>query len=496
MSGRRHRTLRALWLAAASATVLGLAVVAAILLSARPTPRQSSQRTADAPDAALASAIENTAAQTTIARRHATLSEDLGDAQPRPTAVPTFDEYVDRIVERARALRRAVENEKPEQAREIDDACRSLVEDLERDYPNAGDLCLFAMGGLEPLTSGPPGMRFSTLHFLLARALQRREGEVAVLGRAALDGLVAKALDLVPKDATTAAALAQLVTTGESRLGLAHEDAVLSIASLVPEDPWLSEPATSLLRALWANLERSGARTSAELAALALLFKDDTNPSRRIAAFESLLTLADGRYRELVFHDVATRGDRDAAVAVLQLAADKLPVPVAIEALHRLGDLASDSLLGPCLTLADRGGEEVRGAYETLLAGGTDPGLRAELVSGLGLAGDATGIRMARLAFDQDPDPKVRERALFALTASAPSSHGLDAWEAAANNPRNRTRRGAGTLVLALDNLAGSSDPDVRLRVARWAHELRSMDWVGPTERDRLGGILAKAEPR
>jgi len=414
-------------------------------------------------------------------------------AAPTATAAWTFEEFVDGLVAHAIELRQRVELRDEEGARDLDARSQALVRRLEHEIPTWDELSLAALLECEDTESDQVHtVRRRTLAFLLERGFEARR---ASGDRRRLDALVSMALAGVPARETTAYELGPMVARGE-RLGLAHEGEVLDLVALVPEQPWLAPIASMVLKALWRNLEATGARSHSELAALALLFKDDANPGRRIAAFEALVTLQGGRYRELVLHEIALRGDREAAAAVIHLAADALPVPLAIEVLQRLAPVARSELMAPCMNLAERDPEAVRATYEQLLASGTDAGLRADLISGLGFQQSSRSTATARLAFDQDPDPAVRTRALFALTAMAPTSHGIEVWELAAADPYFSDPKRAGRLIVALSNLATVADGSVRARIAGWAQDLSSRTDLLAGDRQRLEAIVAQAEPR
>ena len=103
-------------------------------------------------------------------------------------------------------------------------------------------------------------------------------------------------------------------------LGIHHEEAVFDLLVMAPELPFLREVSSALLLTLWENLQESGARTGSDLASLALLFKEDVNQSRRLAALRHLLTADGGRYKELVVQEAIDRHDpalvRELALAI------------------------------------------------------------------------------------------------------------------------------------------------------------------------------------
>src|SRR5690606_18767731 len=115
-----------------------------------------------------------------------------------------------------------------------------------------------------------------------------------------LDALVESILRCVPQDAALAKGLGDGLLVDRPYLGVAHESTVLETVDLGIELPYLRGTAARLLRTLWRNLAASGDRSSTSLDALALVFKDDSNPGRRQAALEHLLVADDGRYRRAV----------------------------------------------------------------------------------------------------------------------------------------------------------------------------------------------------
>src|SRR5690606_25082774 len=133
------------------------------------------------------------------------------------------------------------------------------------------------------------------------------------------------------------------------------------------------EIVAALLRTLWQNLERSGARTSDQLASLALLYLEDGNAARRIAAMRQLIL--DDRYRDLVVHEVVRTADAELAGQIAATAARELSPDDAMGVLRTLQSVDGVSLLGPFVVLGSRDPGLLLDAYERTLADGVRPSL-------------------------------------------------------------------------------------------------------------------------
>ena len=237
-------------------------------------------------------------------------------------------------------------------------------------------------------------------------------------------------------------------------LGAAHEDAVLELVAASGAGEFPVEVATTLLSTLWRNMQSTGQRTSEELTGLALLLLQDGNATERASAAQ--LLLVDPRYRLVLLEHLRSSGDRNLAREVAMVAARVLEPATALEMLTATASMTAD-FVAPYLTLGHRDPELLQRQYELQLANGTSPGLRGELVRGVGFTKDPRGLATAPLAFGSDPDPDVRLKALFVLTANAADALGEQSVSAALRDPaiRDNPSRLA-TVVLVLENLASA----------------------------------------
>lgn len=328
---------------------------------------------------------------------------------------------------------------------------------------------------------------------ILDRGLRRRLERFEHGGsRVPLDELVLSMLDCIPQDETVARELAGLLTDTPF-LGVAHEAALLDLVATASEDRYLIPIVTDLLETLWQNLEAAGARTARDLINLAMLFRVDANPAKRLVALRHLLLADNGRYRELVMQETMAKNDAQLVAELTRTVASELPPREAISALERLSTVATGQLMSAFLTLGGRKPEVLVDAYERKLADGTRPDFRAELVTGAGFQGGEDGLRLARLAFAEDPDPTVRARAMFVISGQASATEGektlmqaLDSKSFAAN-PRRLSE-----VVLALQNLAAAGDPNAVDRVGR---RLRNNPRLSAADRRRLELILDRTLP-
>jgi hypothetical protein len=406
----------------------------------------------------------------------------------------SFDDFLERLVDLGSQLTLAVQARDQDLAQELDRLSRDELEELYRYFPAPEARALSRLAGLPPDDASVPALvRRKVCLLLLTRGLQQRyEQERATGSRRRLDTLVSAMLATVPQAERLAQELGgQLVD--HPYLGLVHEEAVLDLVAMTSEQPFLAELSTALLLTLWDNLSASGARTSSELASLALLFKDDANPSRRLAAFIHLLKAEQGRYRDVVLDEVCRRRERDLARELGMAAARTLEPPEALGVLRRLVTVSRDESMGAFLTLGRRDPELLRETYEELLADNVEPGLRAELVTGTGFSAMPAGIELARLAFQSDPLPKVRIRAMLVITSKASQAWGEETVGSALDDPAFATDpQNLGAIVWALDNLARSGMVNA---VHRLGTRLMSRSELLPGDREQLADLLSRSLP-
>ena len=340
-------------------------------------------------------------------------------------------------------------------------------------------------------TSLPTLVRHGVCLRLVQTGLAVHARNFAATGhRRGLDALVSGMLASLPRDEAMARDLGALLRD-QPYLGLAHEDAVLDLVEYAGDQAFLVPVATALLQTLWRNLERSGARSSTDLASLALLFKDDTNPSRRLAAMHQLLSADHGRFIDLVIAQTRQRRDAETATAIGSAAAAQLTPVKALEVLEQLSDLAGPRMLAPFVTLTDRNPDLIRKRYEDVLGENRDPALRAELISALGFS-ERGGTDAANLAMSLDPDVEVRSRAMFVLTARGTPEQAERVVTAMIDNPEVAGDPiQLGKVAVALQSLVGRCSPGAISRLGQRLLQRRLL----PGDRASLVKLLTRAVP-
>ena len=415
---------------------------------------------------------------------------------PSPKAVsgPTFDELVEALVAEGVKAWRAADAEDEESFARAEVEGKRLLDELQRAIPDSDERALQAMHGLVVEDVTIPGrVRRSVLLGLIQAGLATRWQTFEFGGsRAASDALVSAILASVPADETVAEELGSGLLADQPYLGPAHENAVLGIVESAAEEPFLAEVATALLRTLWHNLEASGARNSARLSSLAMLFLEDDNPSRRRAAVAHLLTVDGGRFVELVLQHVRRTRDRELASFVGETASIECDPQRAVQIVAELSGVIGKMthLTGPFLTLAHRDPSVLRASYEQRLADGVTPDVRGAIVAGIGFRNSDSSV--AELAFDHDPSVDVREQALFVLAAHASPEVAERCFGAALDDPAFAVERRLCAIIGALDNLGAAGEVNVVDRIGRRIREHPALGAFGERE---LARLLARYTP-
>lgn len=483
-----RRPDRPAWLLWATSGALAVAAAAAVFLP-EPGGHSPLPGTRPAPPAAVAAAAADAATTSTHERRPLTPQATAG-----APATPTFADYLERLVHLgvATAERMALGDEAA--AHRSDDEARVVFAELMARIDDAPEQALASRGAaLAPAVTQAERLRRRICVLVLAHGLQQHHDALAAGGsRARLDTLVAGMLALLPAGDDLPEELGRGLLADRPYLGLAHETAVLALIALAGENRFPTSVAVSLLLTLWRNLERDGVRSDSDLAALALLWLEDGNPSARAAAACKLLTAAEGRFVPVLLERVRASGDRALAREVALAAARELdPVPALglVEELARSGTEVTAAVVW----LATRDPVPLQQTYQQRLADGVQPAFRAELVSGLALARTPEATDTIRLAFQSDPARDVRLRAMFALTATAADALGEQTVQQVLDDPRLATDPQAlGAAVLALENLERAGLVNA---VDRLAHRLRATAGLSPHDRRNLERIVARALP-
>lgn len=448
-----------------------------------------------------ASAIDPVAAQASAERRDRAASPVI-DARRSPVATaaaPTsnevrFGQLLEQLVQLAVRLGDAVRDEDRDDAEQVQVEADAVWALLRRCVPPPEESGLFELGvrageGPTPTDDLRRRLCLRVIDEGLGWRLRRFEANG---DRRPLDQLVDGILAGISGDEALAEPLAALLLD-QPYLSLAHEDQVLDLVAAAAEHEFLVELASGMLRTLWQNLERSGARSSAELAGLALLFIEDANPSRRLAALTHLLNARGGQFRDVVVANIVRGHDAQLAREVGMAAAVELAPEAALDVLESLSPVGGQRMMAAFMALGERDTIALRRAYDERLARNSDPQMRAELVTGAGFRGTADGVEMARSAFDLDPSAEVRSRAMFVLTAQAGSALGESTLMAALDDVSfSGDPMRLGQIALALENLVGTGEVNA---IDRVGHRLLARTELSPPDRKRVEALLKRVLP-
>ncbi|MBI5852919.1 MAG: hypothetical protein HZB39_18065 [Planctomycetes bacterium] len=357
-------------------------------------------------------------------------------------------------------------------------------------FPDAGERAVDRMTALSPADASlEANLRRQVLVVILRSDLEERQRRTEKgTPRGAVDALVAAILAIVPQDEPTANTLGAELLVDHPYLGPAHEDPVLELVTLSATETWLTQVASDLLRTLWRNLEKTGARARSDLASLALLFFDDVNQARRLAAIRELVR--DPRLRRIAIERAHERRDAALAGAIGNAAAAELDAATAFEIVRELHELGGSTLIGPCVIAAGRDPPAARRAYEEALADSRDAGLRADLLMASAMGQDGPAVELARTALRDDPDPVVRGRAMLALTAQPDASVGERAIFDALDDPRSGSDADLAKVAIhGLENLARLGDRNVVQRVGQ---RLASHPLLAEADRARVRAVVGR----
>lgn len=170
-------------------------------------------------------------------------------------------------------------------------------------------------------------------------------------------------------------------------------------------------------------------------------------------------------------------------------AARTLEPSEALMVLQRVATVTTEGITSAFVTLGQRDPQVLRTTYESKLADNTEPGLRAEMITGSGFSRTVDGVELARLAFRADPDPTVRTRAMFVLTANAEQDVREEVLTSALDDAEySGDPRRLGEIVVALENLARKG---ITNAVQRLGTRLMSRTDLLPGDRERLAKLLS-----
>jgi hypothetical protein len=374
-------------------------------------------------------------------------------------------------------------------ARQSDQEARALFAALLDRFADAGERAIDLLTTIPAAPAPHDAARRGVAQLVLGAECSRRHKVAEAAGdRSRIDGLVHAVLATMPQSpALTEAGTA--VLDGAPFLRLGHEAAVQNLVELAGRREFPRAAATRLLLTLWDNLQRSGERSAADLASLAMLLIADPDPSKRTAACRQLL--ADPRHRLVALAWLREHRDLAVATELAQLAAQELPPTDALAVLRDLGPLLPSSP-GAYMALGFRAPQALTEAYQELLAADSQPAVRSDLVAGLAMADPEHALPVVELALASDPSPAVRVQAMLTLTATAAATHGEQACQQALDDPAvARDPARLAVVVFALQNLEAAGLVNA---VDRLGQRLRSCALREDT-RLALEQLLARALP-
>jgi len=415
----------------------------------------------------------------------------VAEPPPAPPA-PTFEERLERLVDLGTRTAEFARADDTEVATRSDDEARREFAALLAAFPDCGERAiarLAADAALADATDERTVARRFVLQLAIGAECTRRDAAAtAVDDRSRLDPLVQSLLDVMPQ-ADAIAEVGDRVLSHRPFLRAAHERTVLQLVQFASEGRFPRAIATRLLLTLWDNLQKSGERSPDELSRGAMLLIADADPSHRIAACRHLL--GDPRYRSMVLAWLRERADRAVAAEITGIAASELPPADALVVLRELAPLLPRSP-NAYMVLGARAPELLADAYRDLLASDTQPGIRTDLVAGIGFAAAPASLEIADLALHHDPSPEVRIQAAFALTASGDVDRGERAITRLLDEPSIATdpvRLGA--LVLAMQNLEAGGGINA---IDRLAQRLRTLP-LSDASRQQLEAMVVRSVP-
>ncbi|MCC6784687.1 MAG: hypothetical protein IT457_17710 [Planctomycetes bacterium] len=418
----------------------------------------------------------------------------VASATARDEVPPEFDSAIERLVVLALEMVDLDARAEKEAVRTRNDEAVALITALLNAVPDCGERAVMRLAELpDTNTTQEIGLRREVLISVLSRDLSERSTRADKgLPRGPVDALVGSMLGIVDLNELTAKRLGNDLLVDAPLLGPPHEEAVLALVESSQFETWLVPTASELLRTLWRNLERSGARHRSDITSLALLYFEDRNEARRLAAVRELVR--DPRLRRIALDRVRAQQDAALAAAIANGAASELDSESALELIRELHEIGGTRLLGACTMVAMRDPTAARASYETALGEDRDPGYRAQLLLAATLTPDAASLELARAALRNDLDPEVRSRAMLALTNHPDASIGERAIFEALDDPRNANQP---DLVLAavagLENLLRFGD---RNAIQRIGSRLAIHPLLAEADRAKVRSLLASHSGR
>ncbi len=285
-----------------AAAALALLMLVPLAWPGPPTsvPALANDREQDQAPATAISAPQADAAELAVERTEAT------PAAPDPLATLSFERRVDLIAATGSRTAELAQADEFAEARRSDDESRAQFAALMAAFPDAGERAIAMASATAADPAGDSRSRRVVLQLVVAADCARRHALAeSVRDFSRCEPLVQALLDVMPMERSLAE-MGAAVLTDQPFLRAVHEATVLELVRRAAEGGFERRIATRLLLTLWANLQRTGERTSDELARL------------------SLLLLADA-YRELLATDTqpAFRTDLVAGVGFVSSAAGR-----------------------------------------------------------------------------------------------------------------------------------------------------------------------------
>ena len=166
------------------------------------------------------------------------------------------------------------------------------------------------------------------------------------------------------------------------------------------------------------------------------------------------------KYRGIVMAELINRGDDRLMSEMAHIAARHLDAKSAIEVTMELKGASRNMHFGGAYTtLAEASPEALKDNYESCLAGGIHEGHREQSILALANYAEIDRVAIARMAFEQDPNTRVRGVSLLALAAAGPSGGDFEqTYRVAFADTELRSRTNVSYLVNALSNYARHAD--------------------------------------
>jgi hypothetical protein len=311
--------------------------------------------------------------------------------------------------------------------------------------------------------------------------------------RTTLDAFVHSLLATLEIEETLAQLIGDHLLAGRPHLGRAHEQKVTQFLAPDPARSWLRPIGEKLLLTLWANLVAEGTLSQAAVDRLALvLAADPASPGRR-AAILSLLQR--GEPAHLAWILSVMEGEQDDGLVgdvAFAIAAAFAPVLATESVLRMQARRPAASFAGAWAILGHKALPQLRQEYEARLADGIDAITRRELIGGISFGDPEQAIDVLRMAFDHDPDPRVRARALVAAGSGGSRPEAERMLRSAIGDPAFGPQ--TPNIVSALANYCGRNpDPNV---VQEIGQRLLAREGLPEAERRRVRSLMDRFTPQ